>query len=95
MHNNPKSLKHILKSVVHERGWGEKFAEADVAKIWADVVGPQMAAVARIDKLDNGALYLITRSSTWRTEILLRKEKLIDELNSRLNNIIIKDIIIR
>jgi predicted nucleic acid-binding Zn ribbon protein len=95
MQNKPQSLKHVLKSVMHERGWGEKFAEADVNKVWQEVVGPRMAAVARIEKLDEGVLYLLTRSSTWRTELLLRREKLIEELNSKLNNIIIKDIIIR
>ncbi|MFP4527208.1 MAG: DciA family protein [Candidatus Kapaibacterium sp.] len=95
MQGKPTPLNQILKSILHERGWSEKFAEADVHKIWHEIVGDNLANSVKIDRLDDGVLYVITRSSTWRTELLLRKEKLLEEINARLHNRIIKDIVIR
>ena len=77
------------------KGWDEKFKIARLPDVWQKITGETIARQAKYSKYDNGILFIRTNSSTWRTELMLRKEKFIEQINEILGKDFVRDIIIR
>lgn len=52
--------------------------------VWAELVGPQVAAASEVEKVADGVLYVCTRSSTWAHELSFYKADILRRLNERL-----------
>jgi predicted nucleic acid-binding Zn ribbon protein len=91
----PEFLNNVVGKIVKELGWEEKFDEAKLKELWKEVVGSRIANHSNIKKLDKGKLIIETSSSTWRAELFLRREMLIEEMNKHLGKKAINEIIIR
>lgn len=93
--NNIHSLKEIINQLIELNDWGEGIAFAKIKEEWIKIVGDTFAEHIEPQKLKDGVLQLKADSSTWRTEILIRKEQLIEKLNLFCGKNIIKSIKIR
>jgi predicted nucleic acid-binding Zn ribbon protein len=93
--NNIHSLKEIINQLIELKDWGEGIAFAKIKEEWIEIVGENFAEHIEPQKLKDGVLHLKADSSTWRTEMLIRKQLLIDKLNSFCGKNIIKSIKIR
>ncbi len=93
--DNIHSLKEIINQLIELNDWGEGIAFAKIKEEWIKTVGENFAEHIAPLKLKDGVLHLKADSSTWRTEMLIRKQLLIDKLNSYCGKNIIKSIKIR
>ena len=86
------SLQSALNKAVKDLGLEDKVIEAKIEKIWADIYDDKMA---KIHKYEKGNLYLQTYSSTWRYELNLRKNDILNKINHNLGKNSVRNIIIR
>lgn len=63
--------------------------------IWVDVVGDVIARHATPEKIAYSKLFVKVDSPVWRNELSYRKAEILRQLNSRLLNAQIKEIILR
>ena len=90
-----KPVKNLLHDVIANKGWANKLLEARMPEIWNASVGDVIAKSTRVKKFENGCLFINADSSTWRAELLLRKNQLIEKLNDSIGERAIEDLIIR
>ena len=92
MNDNANTLKNILDLIIKKNGWQDQVSLQTIKDNWQLVVGKQIAALTSIDKFHQGVLFINTKSSTWRFELMNRKKTLISDLNARLGANTILDI---
>ena len=66
-----------------------------LAAVWADVVGPEVAANAKPVQLREGRLVVTTSSSAWAQTLQLMSEIVIARLNERLGEAAVKKAVFR
>lgn len=93
--SNFHTLKEVLNQLIELNDWGEKLAFAKIKDNWINLVGNNFAEHIQPKKLKDGILSLKADSSPWRTEMLLRKEQIINQINTFLGQNVIKSIVIR
>ena len=83
-----KALKSYVSGSPIEKGLEEQKA----IRFWVSVVGEKIADKTEIDYVENGVLVVRTKTSAWRLELQMQKNKIIKGLNKKLTKTIIKDI---
>ena len=89
---NYKTLKELIDNLVQIVDLDEQLLQSKLERSWVEIIGPAAANSVTVTFYKNKVLYLKTHSSTWRTELLLRKREIIDRINQKFENEIIKDI---
>ncbi len=95
MKNEPVIFKDILNVIVQKLGWSELYLQSQLENDWKELLGENIANVVKIRKLKDKTLVLKIHSSTWRTEMTLRKQWLINLINDKYGENSIIDIVIR
>ena len=90
--NGPKLISSILGELIASKGWGERLKEIQLPEFWKEVVGDSVAEKAKFIKFADGVIFITTVSSTWNSELRLRSENIIKQLNLKLGNESIKAI---
>lgn len=91
----PRSIGEILTEFFERPYVARKIAEGRVPDIWAEVVGPQMAAATREVRLERGILYIGMISGVARQEVFYRRDSLAAEINRRAGHDIVRSIVVR
>jgi predicted nucleic acid-binding Zn ribbon protein len=92
---DPKSIKLLIDMITKESGLDVKLLEASIPDIWIEVVGEMIGNHSKVLNTTNGKLFISTDSSTWKTEIFLRRQEIVDKINNRLGKPHIKELIVR
>jgi predicted nucleic acid-binding Zn ribbon protein len=82
----------VLGALLEDLGIGKKLKQYEAVRVWQDVVGEKIAAVAVPTKIVNGTLIVKVEKSTWRNELSLLKREIIAKINASLKEEIVKDI---
>jgi predicted nucleic acid-binding Zn ribbon protein len=93
--SNPKLLSDILAVTLKQLGLGAKIKQYEVLDSWDHIVGKQIAKISSAENIHDGKLFIKVKHSTWRNELLFLKKELIEKINKKMNQEIIKDIIFR
>jgi predicted nucleic acid-binding Zn ribbon protein len=72
----------LLSRVLDRKGLGAKLEAASVLTEWESLVGPQIAAVTRAQKVSEGVLFVAVDSSAWMMELNLMKMELMRRVNA-------------
>lgn len=88
----PKHIGETLKLVISDMGFEKKLDQMRVLELWADLVGENIAKIAKAERVDEGILYIRVSSMTWRTELLFQKQSILEKISVRLGKAIIRDI---
>ncbi len=91
----PNSLSDVLVMLVNKKGWHDQYYQAKLDNKWQEIVGDKIAQETAIDSLKEGILTIKTQSSTWRTELTLRANQLIQKINEELQADVVEKIVIR
>ena len=75
-----KSLKNFLKN----SGLEKIIDQQNIIELWGDVVGENISKNAKAKSIEYGVLKVETVSSTWRQELYLQKNEIINKLNDAL-----------
>lgn len=65
-------------------GFEAKVREHMAPLVWAELVGPQVAAATEADKVKDGTLFISTRSAVWSHELTFHKADILQRLNRRI-----------
>jgi predicted nucleic acid-binding Zn ribbon protein len=93
--HNPVTLKNVFERMISGFGWDELVIQERIPEIWKEVVGEKIAAKAKTIRFDKGILYIRIIPSTWRTELMLRRETIKDEINKIFGSKIVGEIVIK
>lgn len=53
-------------------------------RVWAELVGPQVASATEVEKVKDGVLYVCAKSATWASELTFYKADILRRLNEKL-----------
>jgi len=63
--------------------------------MWKEIVGETIAEKSRPTAIKNGKMFVYVKSSVWRNELIFHRERIIQNLNERLGQDTIQEIIFR
>ena len=72
-----------------------RFHDQRAISQWEDVVGAQIARVARPQSIRKGTLYVVVSSTSWSTELTMLKPQIIERLSQVVGDGCIHDIVFR
>lgn len=87
------SLGQILHRLLRNWGVDGKIRERQAVELWSKVVGPPIAEKTEALRVEDGKVFVLVRSSSWKTELVFVKPEIIDRLNRAVGRKVIKDIV--
>lgn len=78
----PERLGWLVDGVLKARGLAEGVERGAAISEWAEVVGPQIACVARPLGFDRETLFVEVKSSAWLMELQLMERRILGKLNA-------------
>ncbi len=85
-------LGAAIRSLLKKRGLGKQIEAHRALAVWAEVVGPEMAARAQPTRVHEGVLYVSARDPAWAQTFDLMRVELLERLNARLGGRIITEL---
>ena len=78
-------------------GWGldERLHQYQALLIWDEVVGPQIAARTKPEKIRDGVLEVSVDQPTWMQQLQLLKPQILAKLNARLGDAPLREIFLK
>lgn len=77
---DPKPFGATVRELLHDRGWDQTMSVATVMGRWEALVGPEVSAHCRPERLDEGTLVLVAESTAWATQLRLLSRSIIERL---------------
>ncbi|RCK73290.1 MAG: hypothetical protein IGBAC_0136 [Ignavibacteriae bacterium] len=90
-----KKLDSAIRDVIKEYGLEEKLKNTSVINLWSEIVGERIAQVTKATRIKDGKLSVNVENSVWRNELIFLKKEIIQKINNRFKEEIVKDIIFR
>ncbi|HLP76039.1 MAG TPA: DUF721 domain-containing protein [Candidatus Paceibacterota bacterium] len=79
--NRSKSAGAVLPKVLSELRIDNRRAEAEIVKVWNDLIDPNIVAHAQPTGVRKGTLFVTVDSSVWLAEIVrYRRKEILDRL---------------
>jgi hypothetical protein len=89
----PERVGEIVSRLMTARGWGRRQERLRFERAWAESIGEPGARQTRVGGLRRGVLEIIVGNAVLMQELAhFRKRKLLQELQSRLTGITLKDL---
>ena len=80
--SRPLAIRDVLDDWLAKSGLGKRLDVSQVVERWAEVVGPQIAAVTRAEAVNaEGTLWVRVASSAWANELSLMAPRILGKLN--------------
>jgi len=90
-----RTLGEVLKLYVQAFKMEEKLSEAEIEKVWNQMVGQQLKAYIREVKVYNKVLFVYINSSVMRNELNFRKKEYLKMISDKVGKENINDIVFR
>jgi predicted nucleic acid-binding Zn ribbon protein len=75
-------LGEALASYLRRSGLDARVQQSDVIARWAELVGPELAAVTRAVSIsEDGTLFAVARTAGWLNELTFMERDLLENLN--------------
>jgi predicted nucleic acid-binding Zn ribbon protein len=87
---DPQRLGRLVDRISSERGWAPAIAEGSIAGRWPELVGEDVAAHCRPQRLEGGDLHLVAESTAWATQLRLLAPELLRRLGRTLGNDVVR-----
>jgi predicted nucleic acid-binding Zn ribbon protein len=84
--DDPQPLRAALGGLLRDQGWQTQAAVGSVFGRWPEIVGAEMAAHTKPDRLDGDELVVIADSTAWATQVRWLARDLIRTLNAELGS---------
>lgn len=90
----PRPLSGVMQDSLTSLGLAVRLREAEIWRIWPDVVGATLANRACPQRIINGTLTVAVSSAPWMQELRFMTAMMKEKLNIRLGAEIISDIVL-
>jgi hypothetical protein len=78
-----RSVRDLMPAILKDLRMDRRQAEAEVVKVWNNLLDPQITAHAQPTGLRNGTLFVSVDSNVWLSEIVrYRRKEIIDRLRN-------------
>ena len=77
---DPAGLGDSLTALVHERKWEDSLRTAGIPARWELIVGAEIAAHCRPERLEDATLTCVAESTAWATQIRLLSRTILERL---------------
>ena len=84
--DDPQPLGSAIAGLLRDQGWQAQAAVGSVFGRWPEIVGAEMAAHSKPDRLDGDELVVIADSTAWATQLRWLAKDLIRTLNAELGS---------
>lgn len=91
--SDPQPIGGLLEAVLAELGVADKVRECQALLAWEEVAGPRLAERATALRVHRGRLELAVPSAVWRTHLSFSKQQLLDRINQRLGQRVVRDLV--
>jgi predicted nucleic acid-binding Zn ribbon protein len=85
----------LLDGLLHGWGLDERLKQYRALIVWDEVVGPQIAAHTRPEKIRDGILEVSVDQPVWMQQLQLLKPQLLNKLNARLGDSPLRDLFLK
>lgn len=85
----------LLEKLLHSYGLDKRVRQYRALVIWDEVVGPQIAARARPNKIRGSVLEICVDQPAWMQQLQLMKPQILQKLNAQLGEGEIKEIFLK
>ena len=77
----PKSLSDVMPNVLNALRLDRRRAEAEIVRVWNNLIDPRITAHAQPASLNKGTLFVTVDNSVWLDEIVrYRRREILDRL---------------
>lgn len=90
-----QAISDVIKEVLKKQNLNKGMLENRAVHYWEKVLGPSVARATHKIYVSNGILYVEMTSSVLRNELMMWKDKIRDNLNTAIGELIIRDIVFR
>lgn len=91
-----RSSGEVMPGVLRTLGLDRRRAEAEVVKVWRELIDPNIVAHAQPNGIHKGTLFVLVDSSAWLSEIVrYRRKEILDRLQHAFGSAMIKKISFR
>lgn len=91
----PRPLSGLVQENLVGLGLAERLREAEIWRIWPDVVGAALAARACPVRIINGTLTVAVSSAPWMQELRFMTAMMQEKLNSSLGAEVVREIVLK
>jgi predicted nucleic acid-binding Zn ribbon protein len=84
--DDPQPLGTAIQGLLNDQGWQAAAAVGSVFGRWPEIVGAEMAAHTKPDRLNGDELVVIADSTAWATQVRWLAKDLIRTLNAELGS---------
>ncbi len=91
----PVRIGEIIAPAVERIAGASVMTEAKLRKVWADVVGEQVAVHAMVRRLRGSVLEVGVTSDAWATELTYLSAAVIERLNAQLGEVVVTQIVVQ
>lgn len=88
----PVGINAALGNLVQELGINKTLGEYTVITSWEKMVGERIAKVTRAQRIENGVLFVSVANAPWRAELTLRRQEILEKINSASGRQVVKEI---
>jgi predicted nucleic acid-binding Zn ribbon protein len=85
-------LGQIIEQMLRQRKMWRRYQQCLIIEEWDEIVGKEIAAVARAWYVQRNVLRVLVRDSTWAYHLTLLKPQLIEKLNRHVGEDLVRDI---
>lgn len=89
------SLAEAMQDYIREMNLGEKLREAGLINSWEETVGKAIASRTKKIFIKDKVLHVHLSSSVARSELLMLRQALLEKLNEKAGDEVIRDIVFR
>lgn len=90
-----QKLGEVIKEYLQEVNIEKKLKEVELINSWEEIVGKPVANRTEKISIKEGKLIVYLKSSVVRNELFMMREKLLEELNKRAGEELIKEIVLK
>lgn len=92
---NEQNIKAVLKDLVETYRLKSKLTQTKVEMLWEQLLGKTVTQHTTELKIRNQKLYVLVDSAPLRQELSYSREKILNDLNTKLEDDFLKEIIIK
>ena len=89
------SLAEALNDYINEMNLGDKLSETRVINSWEETVGKAISSRTTKIYIKDHVLYIHLNSSVVRNELLMLRQALMERINAKVGEEVIKEIVLR
>lgn len=91
----PRSMQWLLQESLQGLGLAERLRDAEIWRVWPDVVGAVVAVRAQPLRIINGTLTVAVSSAPWMQELRFMTGIMKEKLNERLGAEVVREIVLK